>query len=101
MRMMKMKRSSKRKRSVILELAVIAAAVYVIVSLVQLQAQIGEASQKCDEVSEAYENQQLENRELQRLLESGNEEEYIERVAREQLGFVKPDEKVFYDVAGN
>lgn len=96
-----MKRSSKRKKSIILELAVIAAAVYVVVSLVQLQVQIGEASRKCDEVSAAYENQQLENRELQRLLESGNEEEYIERVAREQLGFVKPDEKVFYDVAGN
>lgn len=96
-----MKTSSKRKKSIILELAIVAVAVYVIVSLVQLQVQISEADRKCEEVSAAYENQQLENSELQRLLENGNEEEYIERVAREQLGFVKPDEKVFYDVAGN
>lgn len=96
-----MKTSSKRKRSIILELAFVAVAVYVVVSLLQLHVQISEADRKCEEVSVAYENQQLENKELQRLLENGNEEEYIERVARDQLGFVKPDEKVFYDVAGN
>lgn len=95
-----MKTSKKRRKSIILELAIVAAMVYVVVSLVQLQVQISEASRKCDEVSAAYEDQQLENQELQQLLDSGNEEEYIERVAREQLGFVKPDEKVFYDVAG-
>lgn len=99
--MRKMKASKKRKRSIILELAVVVVAVYFVASYVQIQVQINEASQKCDEVSAACDEQQMKNKELQRLLDSGSEEEYIERVAREQLGYVKPDEKVFYDVAGN
>lgn len=99
--MMKMKTSRKRKKSIILELAVVAVAVYFVASYVQVQVQINQASQKCDEISAVYDEQQLENKELQRLLDSGSEEEYIERIAREQLGYVKPDEKVFYDVAGN
>lgn len=99
--MMKMKTSRKRKKSIILELAVVAVAVYFVASYVQVQVQINQAGQKCDEISAVYNAQQLENKELQRLLDSGSEEEYIERIAREQLGYVKPDEKVFYDVAGN
>ena len=37
----------------------------------------------------------------QRLLETGDEKELIERAARERLGYVYPDEQVFIDPSGN
>ena len=33
---------------------------------------------------------------LQKVADGGSQEDYIERVAREKLGYVMPDEKVYY-----
>ena len=38
---------------------------------------------------------------LTALLEGGNENEIIEKAARERLGFVYADEQVFIDISGN
>ncbi len=45
--------------------------------------------------------QEVENEELQRALENDSEEAYIERVAREKLGYFLPDERVYVDMSGN
>ena len=37
---------------------------------------------------------------MQQQLDEGVTDEYIEEVAREQLGYVSPFERVFVDVAG-
>ena len=42
----------------------------------------------------------LQNDELERVLESGSDTEIIERVARDKLGYAKPNERVFIDVTG-
>ena len=42
--------------------------------------------------------QQAENERLQAVVDGGDEQEYIARVAREKLGYVMPDEKVYYDI---
>ena len=45
-------------------------------------------------------NQQLdENADLEAYIESGDEADYIERIAREQYGYAKPEERVYYDSA--
>ena len=33
-----------------------------------------------------------------KVADGGSQEDYIERVAREKLGYVMPDEKVYYDI---
>lgn len=38
-----------------------------------------------------------DNSEIQQTLDSGEDESYIERVAREQYSYVKPEERVYYD----
>ncbi len=48
-----------------------------------------------DEV--AYEQQRIE--EIKELKDNVNSDEYIEKVAREKLGYIKQDEKVFIDVS--
>ena len=35
---------------------------------------------------------------MQKVADGGSQEDYIERVAREKLGYVMPDEKVYYDI---
>ncbi len=44
---------------------------------------------------------QAENEELQRAYENDSEEAYIERVAREKLGYYLPDERIYVDMSGN
>ena len=45
-----------------------------------------------------YEQQLAENERLQKVADGGSQEDYIERVAREKLGYVMPDEKVYDDI---
>ena len=45
------------------------------------------------------EEQRIANKELERILSDGAEEEYIERIAREQLGFAYPEEQVLVDIS--
>ena len=44
------------------------------------------------------EQQTNENKELQQLLDSGMDRAYIEKIAREKLGYVSPRERVFVDI---
>lgn len=41
--------------------------------------------------------QQAINDELTRLIKSGTLEEQLERVAREKLGYIRPDERIYID----
>ncbi len=45
--------------------------------------------------------QEVENEELQRALDNDSQQAYIERVAREKLGYFLPDERVYVDMSGN
>ena len=43
----------------------------------------------------------LKINELVNLLENGTESDFIEKAARERLGYVYSDEKVYIDLSGN
>jgi cell division protein FtsB len=91
----------KKNKNIILRLAVFVFAIYVAVTLVQLQINIGQKTQERSKVIADRINQQIKNQELQRLLSLGNEADYIERVARDRLGFADPQERIFIDASGN
>lgn len=38
-----------------------------------------------------------ENSKIQETLDNGEDESYIEHVAREEYGYVKPEERIYYD----
>lgn len=50
-------------------------------------------------VNEQIEQQREVNGELTRIIESGTDEERLERIAREKLGYVDPNERVYIDSA--
>lgn len=94
-------KTGKKKRSVILQIGIIALALGLAVSLIQLQMQISRANEQYEKLQHEIADAKFEQEKLQDFLDNEDQSEYIERIAREKLGYVMPDEKVFYDVAGN
>lgn len=74
--------------------------VYVAVSLVQLQMDIGRSQESLDEVNQQIQEQTLKNEELQAMIDAGDDQAEIERIARE-LGYVFSDEQVVILANGN
>lgn len=94
-----MKKKRKRKNSVILILLLLAVAGTFAVRLVQLQIGIREQEQALDHLEAAYVQQQQDNDVLRKKLDNADEAQYIERIARDSLGLIKPGEKVYVDAS--
>lgn len=95
----KLRQNKKLQRTVII---VLVAAVFFGCAgfVISQSADISRLGKQKEAYSKQLEEQQAENEELQGVLESDNKDSYIEQKAREK-GYVKPDEEVFYDVAGS
>ena len=48
-------------------------------------------------IEEQIAQQQQVKEELEQKMELAGSPEYLEKIAREQLGFARPDEIIFYD----
>jgi Septum formation initiator len=59
---------------------------------------IRDKSSQITSVNQKIEDEKSKNTELNKQKEQVNSPEYIEKIARDQLGMVKPDEKVFVDI---
>lgn len=82
-----------------LALGAFALAGYFAITLIQLQIEISEKKETLAQVQAQYNEKIAENKELEKVIEGGNEDEYIERIARDSLGYVKSGEKVYYDIS--
>ncbi len=92
---MKAKRAAKRKKSIILRVAIVAFSVYVVVSLVQLQLQFNAAQEKLDALNAKTAAQQEINAVLEDQIE--NSDEYKEQEARKQ-GMARPGETILVEI---
>ena len=92
-----MKAVKKKKKSIFLRIALLAFSLYVIITLLQLQMDIGNKQKQLDAVQENILLQQQLNGDLKSKLE--NPDEYIEQEARDQ-NMVKPGEIVMQEVPG-
>lgn len=97
---MKTRKQSTRK-SLILRICIFCFVVYAAFSLVRSQITIAALKQEYDVQLERHESLRLVNRELERQMEYGYDEEAIERIARDKLGYVRPDEIIFIDISGS
>ena len=73
---------------------------YLSVTLITTQFDLVNKRQQLEILEEQKARVQLEVDDVQRVLEYESEEEYIERIARQRLGYANPDEKVFKDIQG-
>ena len=94
----KRKRTKKSKRNIFLTVAVSVFAVYVVAVI-----QISGKKEELASMTQELQVQNMKNNEIKKSLDANinDNSEYIERLARTGLDFVKPGERVFVNVAGN
>ncbi len=95
-------KSGNQKHSIITAIVVSVFAVILIINFFLVVGNITDKKSDIDLLQAEIAAQQAEIDELNNLINNGSELEYIERIARENYGFVAPGERAFYDSsAGN
>lgn len=97
------KTKEKKKRrfsSVFFRVAVAGVAAYLLIYIINGQVEVAHMQKELDAVTKEVTAQQELNAELQHMLESGDQDAYVERMAREKLGYAYPDERIFIDITG-
>ena len=96
-------KTKKYKGSLLLKIAIVCFALFMVSMLVGQQISINRKRAELKELEEALREQEIINDELRYDLEGEDtgSDEYAEKVARRELDFVKPGERVFYNVGGN
>ncbi|MBD8960806.1 MAG: septum formation initiator family protein [Ruminococcaceae bacterium] len=96
-----MAEKKKRKRSFIVSFCIIALCAYFAISLITIHRNIKETKAEIADVKASYNEQVAENNRIKKRIGGGEIDEYVEKVARDELGYVKPGEHVYYDVSVN
>ena len=97
---MKEIKAKKVNKSTLIRIGLIALCIYMVAMLIVVQAKISEKENQEKEIREQIVLQQLKNEKMRMALEE-DDPEYIEQIARDELGYVKPGEKIFVDISGN
>lgn len=92
--------TKKRKRRIVVIVAVIAVTIYVGISMVFITNSYREKNQEIQQVQQQIDEQTVLNQEYQEMIDQGVDDEYIQKLAREKLGLVYPDERVYIDMDG-
>lgn len=88
----------KRSRSFILTLGLVLLIGYFVITIIGLQLEIKDRNQVKEQLVAEHEQLLADNDHIESIVNSEDKGEYMEQVAREQLGYVMLGEKVFYDV---
>ena len=90
------------KGSWILKFSVLCFAAFFLFSFVNQQMQIHDKQNTLDALQSQLKTQQIKNEELKNSLEKDEDlADYAEKVARRDLDYAKPGERVFVDVGGS
>ncbi len=79
-------------------LGIAAVCVYVAYTLINQQITLSKTNAVAEEYKAKIAEAQTENQKLEDELSQAGTDEYLERVAREKLGLVKANERVFIDI---
>lgn len=82
---------------IILAFALVA---YLAITLISTQFDLVNKRQQLEILQQQKARVQLEVNDVQYILDYESEEEYVERIARQRLGYANPDEKVYKDIQG-
>ena len=87
-----------KKAGLLTKILILALFIYLSSTLLDLREQIAAAHDDVTVLSEQVDAQAQRNAELQDSIDNSSNPEQINEIARDKLGLVKPDEKVFYIV---
>ena len=89
----------KKRTSLIAALVVLIMLILVGMQLLRIRDQLIAARAERDVLAEQVAQQEQENRTLEAALERAEDPEYLQELARDELGMVSPGQKDFYDVS--
>ncbi|MDR0197047.1 MAG: septum formation initiator family protein [Oscillospiraceae bacterium] len=90
-----------KPKHIILKALVVALVVYAFYAFVQTNMEIKRGRERLDKTRAALKEIHAENEQLERYSSGDNIGEYMERVARDEMGYADPQERVYYVVPGN
>ena len=90
---------SKRKMPGIAKLAMLAFLIYAAVTIVSLRSQIADKQAELDSLSLRVQEYEDANAALQEEMQNGISEEEISELARNELSYAEPGERVFVDTS--
>ncbi len=89
-----------RRHSIIVRVALLGVMIYLIVTNTNLQIELSRKQAELNQWYSDIEAVNFNNQELINILENGTESDFIERAARDRLGYVYANEEVFTDISG-
>ena len=89
----------KKKVGLATQIFVAVFSIYAAFTLVSLQLEINAKRRERDDLNSQLEAQQVVNAELESLLSADRDERYIAKIARENLDYILPGEKVFVNIS--
>ena len=81
-------------------IAVLCVVAYLAISLISAQFDLMTKRQQLASLSQQQQRVEMETEDIRYILENETEAEYVERVAREKLGYASPNETVYKDIQG-
>lgn len=92
----------KKRRNIIIGACFGVFIVYAVVTLISQQVQINQKRTELSELEDKIVIQEVKNGEIEDVYNSDDREneEYIKKIARDELGYAEPDERVFINIAG-
>ncbi len=97
--MAKRKGKAKHGGSFFLLVIMVALVIFSAVTIVSYAKEIQSRQAEVNQLQAQCNEQLAENEELQNIIDSGDKDEYIEKVAREKYGYIKPGDRVYQDIA--
>ena len=92
--------SRKKKLGLFGKLLILGVAIYISVAFIQLQVDLNERRSELSLLKQQLAEQDFANQELKTLVDMRQNDEYIERVARDRLDYAYPEERIYIDISG-
>ena len=99
--LLKQKSGKSFKLPFIFAFAAFVALAYAVVNLVAMQVEISRKSDEYEALSAKLYALETENERLERYTSEENKLGYVEEIAREELDYSYPDEKIYYFIPSN
>ncbi|MBQ7295676.1 MAG: septum formation initiator family protein [Clostridia bacterium] len=93
----KPKKKKFRKVHFLWIILVLGAVVFVFASLAQNFIEYGQLKDEINDINQEITELDKESNEIQAILDDETHDEYFEKIAREEYGYCKPGEKVYYN----
>ena len=95
-------KKTKRGRYILLYLAIIGFAFYAVITIVNQNIQIADKKAELDEINKQINVVEIQIKYLDKVKSYSGEQlkEYIEKIAKNEMGYVSEGERIFYNVSG-